>query len=483
MQHLAKIVTVGYTSETPAIDTRRYRRASAIFALALVFIFFASILNAVDEPSLKMIILVAVIFFVGALPMYFFLRKGLVGTFPLMSFHSMFYAVSFGLVALTPAIVSRNIYFTITDIETVLYLTILGLAELYFGYYVVGRVILKNIKPFKFYFDESPQIAEKIGWTCLGVFFVLLPISKVIELTTIYYMIAPMREIALALFALLFLQRKLSVLGRVAFLIVLLPSYFIEAFASSQLAWVFTSLILLSSIYMYVRKRIPYFIVIFATLFFFFFQPVKNQYRQILWSTEGERMSNLELSAEFVDLAMQHAQGQNMDTSDFFLTSSYRLNHLSTFAAIWRATPERVKFFMGETYAPMMTKFIPRDLWPEKPNDLLGTNGWALRYGFINSTKTAYNLPWLPEFYMNFGITGIVFGMLLVGIFLKFLTVKFCTIFTGPLSYAFGLAIVMHVVFVESCLSMKIGGVFYTWVLGYIFISLINGYLGRKSLQ
>lgn len=56
---------------------------------------------------------------------------------------------------------------------------------------------------------------------------------------------------------------------------------------------------------------------------------------------------------------------------------------------------------VGKTiYLPLLTKMIPRSLWPNKPDERFG-NDWARRYGYLRDDySTSYNLPWLPEQYM-----------------------------------------------------------------------------------
>ena len=55
---------------------------------------------------------------------------------------------------------------------------------------------------------------------------------------------------------------------------------------------------------------------------------------------------------------------------------------------------------------------MPRIFWENKPSDTLG-NEFGVRYKvlFDYNTTTSWNMPVLNEFYVNFGIIGIVLGM------------------------------------------------------------------------
>ena len=61
-------------------------------------------------------------------------------------------------------------------------------------------------------------------------------------------------------------------------------------------------------------------------------------------------------------------------------------------------------------------------LWPDKPEERLG-QAFGHRYGVLQpaDTITSENVPWLTEFFVNFGIAGVLLGMSLVGLVLAIL--------------------------------------------------------------
>ena len=77
-----------------------------------------------------------------------------------------------------------------------------------------------------------------------------------------------------------------------------------------------------------------------------------------------------------------------------------------------------VEFRHGETLEPLLTFFIPRSLWPDKPSVQLGL--LVTKEFFPENQSIDVNLSdsQLGELYWNFGWIGIVVGMLCIGFIL-----------------------------------------------------------------
>lgn len=95
------------------------------------------------------------------------------------------------------------------------------------------------------------------------------------------------------------------------------------------------------------------------------------------------------------------------------------LRRISTVRLLDRAlseTPARVPFFAGETLRPLLYVAVPRILWPDKPREDIGNRiGHAYRVLLPDDRATSINLPWIVEFYINFGVKGVVLGLGLAG--------------------------------------------------------------------
>lgn len=93
-----------------------------------------------------------------------------------------------------------------------------------------------------------------------------------------------------------------------------------------------------------------------------------------------------------------------------------RSANMDLFADIIRQTPRSVPFWGGQTYVSLIGSFVPRFLWPNKPQKTLGQD-FGHRYGYLHESdrSTSINFPFTIEFYANYGENGVLIGMFIVG--------------------------------------------------------------------
>jgi len=91
---------------------------------------------------------------------------------------------------------------------------------------------------------------------------------------------------------------------------------------------------------------------------------------------------------------------------------------MSRTAYIMDSVPERLNYYYGETYLYFLTGFIPRVIWPEKPNVSLGPTIKREIYG-LPTRNNGYPPGMIAEAYMNFGYAGIPFIMFIFGFLLR----------------------------------------------------------------
>jgi hypothetical protein len=103
--------------------------------------------------------------------------------------------------------------------------------------------------------------------------------------------------------------------------------------------------------------------------------------------------------------------------------------------------------------------FVPRVLWPDKPTKELG-QAFGHRYGYIgaNDLGTAINLPFLVEFYANFGIAGVILGMCLIGLIYYALQRAVNSPGQDTLHSLVGVVILVPLINIESDFSLGFGG-------------------------
>ncbi len=96
------------------------------------------------------------------------------------------------------------------------------------------------------------------------------------------------------------------------------------------------------------------------------------------------------------------------------ISATYRLDFLVPLAYLMSQAPERIPYLWGETYYPILLKAVPRAIYPDKPEDVTDL---GQRYAFLpeGNEINAFKVHQIGEMYINFGIAGVLLGMLILG--------------------------------------------------------------------
>ncbi len=103
--------------------------------------------------------------------------------------------------------------------------------------------------------------------------------------------------------------------------------------------------------------------------------------------------------------------------SSGFEASSLRVDMLGVLSVLVRDTPSRVSYQYGKTLATLLIAPIPRFLWPGKPDNSVGL--WITK-NYSHGLESHTAPTQVGEFYINFGIVGVIGGMLMLGLILRF---------------------------------------------------------------
>jgi hypothetical protein len=457
-----------------------------VFTLILYYCLF----NPNQRP-VEILCLSSFVFGVGSLPMAWFLRNGRTYQIPVLGVHCLFLAVCFGFSGfLAVPSVSANKSVEDEDIARALACASLGLTCLLAGYSLAGRWLRNRVRPWSPGWQIRSGNLELLGWMSVaagyaGAIVTKLGVVSFSQITGIFSTLGFFLLLTLAL------EKRMSILARIVVLLLLVPFVLLHdtGFRTGQLAGIVTTLCWISLIFLRTHGRVSWPLILAAVVFFLVFQPVKFYVRAASWG-EGRDLSLRETITAYADGFRQYygtSKEMLAGASDSFGGSFTRINHLIVTAAIIRDTPSPIPFLYGRSYLPLLTKPIPRFLWPGKPQERFG-NYWAQRYGFVgeNDSTTSFNLPWLPEMFMNFGWSGVIIIMFLVGVVYRYLWLKFMSQPGSVVQYVLGLVIASMIIFTESNLSMKLGGVIilflFVWVLGQLlqFVGFENVRVHRK---
>ncbi len=163
----------------------------------------------------------------------------------------------------------------------------------------------------------------------------------------------------------------------------------------------------------------------------------------------------------------------------------HRIGQVWVFQAVYDRSPDPIPYLRGETYLPILTSFIPRAIYPDKPEERAG-GMFGHRYGFLGekSGNTSVNIPWIVELLVNFGPLGVLAGMAVFGVLLGLLDKAFNRHGMTDLDFLIGLIVIYRLGYQESNFSVMTGSLlplFIALVLYFRFGSMALARLTSKS--
>ena len=441
------------------------------------------IFNPTNKPF-ETLFLSSIVIIVGFWPLYRLIGTRKPDAIPVLVVNAAFNTISYGMAGLFDQSQDFKLIGFLSDDEQqfALLTVIVSLLFLYIGYFIIGQNFYGNKKRWQWSFQVRPT-----GYLVLLVLYpfvvLIFNISISAEIKEVVQIISVLVDYIFYLLIYGVYTRKIVGIYKYIILCIIIPYKISISLVSGILAGVFNILVSIGIAYYAASKRIPYLMIIIAFGLIFLLQPVKREYRDNFGWNIQSTISPLEKMQVFVSLGWSYyfsadkAEGQ---VSEGASRSFNRLNNLTVTAAIIADTPKNQPFLYGDTYIPLFTKWIPRFIWPDKPLEDIG-NRWARRYGYLNADDfgTSYNLPWLPEMYMNFGIIGVIAMNLLIGIFLRFLSLNFWKNPRNPSEFAFGMVLGMPLMFVESNFSLMFGALFIS-IITLVSICYVSAKLDYK---
>jgi hypothetical protein len=264
---------------------------------------------------------------------------------------------------------------------------------------------------------------------------------------------------------LLNLKIKVSALERYLFYFVLAYEYILRLFDGLMVLIALLTLFLILIDYYSSRKlgRVPLLFIPFV-ISFAVISPIKSEFREIVWFSD-KAFSSIERLEVISELYIDYLEGKNVQTnrseidddkSNFFWRYSYQASALSMAMEL---TPSQVPFWEGESYA-VISKFIPRFLWPKKPKEDMGYK-FGTRYSIIDAsnTNTSMNTPILTEMYINFGKLGILFGMMVLALVYVFLNNYLNSNTTSNIGKVYSISMLFPFVMHESNFTLAFGNI------------------------
>jgi hypothetical protein len=444
-------------------------------------LFGVAILNPYGVP-VENAVLGSVLVIAALVPLASWLAETNCRAIPLLAIHGLFYAICFGfagLIRMPDEAVSAFNRVTDQESSKALWAGLLSWSMV-LGGYTAGR---------RSSFSVSPQLLTVGSLPAHRVAAVLLyPLATVATIWALKGNRLEWQQVThiIRLFVLLWVvhaawSRRLPAKYRYLVLAGIVPVelFLFGGLAEGKLFGLLRYGQLLGMTYAVTHRRIPLALAVLVAVAFFVLQPAKADYRSAKWGAEAETLGAIEGLQTFVGMAWERLpeEVEASGTAELLETGYTRLNHLQTVALVIADTPSSQPYQYGATLLPLLTAWIPRAFWPDKPLEDLG-NQWAREYGYVGITDfaTSYNLNWLAEMYINGGWLGVAFLSLAVGALMGSIRSGLLFTDTGSPYHAFTLLIASAFFFPESNMSAQLGGALVSAVLGLLLIRLIRAF-------
>ena len=434
---------------------------SILFLFLLLFLFSNS---AIITSNLSVKFISLIIFSICCIPIFLHYLDNNKETIPLFHLSILFYGVIFALPSFLSVEYLSKLYSTLYIRETIFninedlfyrnILFILIFVLLYFfGYYFLNLFQSKKFL-FEFTFLRKFKLKDLLFLSC--IFFlikfcsILFPILN--SFSSIDQLFIPMGYFSFASFYYYLIKEKPKLTIKLLIILCMFIIFFGSIISSNSLMYSLNCLIIIMIIYYMFKKKIPWLFLSFF-LVIIIFSPLKNIFR------------NKNLDHDKVNIAVEEVKKiSNSNGGTARVLNSYFIYHF-----VLLKVPEKYPYFEQSTYSNLITSFIPRALWKNKPKSEVGRE-FSVKYGFNpEGNLTSINLPWVAELYLNFSFFGLFFGMFLIGVFIALLTKLVSVPKNNYVQYISGLAVVTPLILPESNFALMVGGI----IPQYIFLMIV----------
>ncbi len=382
-----------------------------------------------------------------------------------------------------------------TGDELMLSLKIYTLALLFFnfGYFLTCKYLKLNKLSINF-FNHNNNYNFVL---CLGLLaftgYLLLIIFKESYFFNIFNQIkTPLLFFYLGCFYIYLIKTKTNIISKIILIILIIMPVILEIL-SGLMTFPFLIIFYLYLLNFLFKKKLYLKTIIILTLIFLFLNSHKHEYRSLISfynNTDKLKNSNAELNTveKFIKSYNQSIKS-DLNSENSYVFYNYLRNNLkrlfhsyNSLIVVTQMTPIEVPYYGGESYIPLITKFIPRVLWPDKPTEEFGSSfGKVYKILNVADKQTSWNMPVINEFYANFGKKGVIIGMFLVGILLGLINVML-NFNKENLLFLITYSSFYPIFYMESNLSLVIGVILQKFIFLILFIFLVKIILKKIRL-
>jgi hypothetical protein len=453
----------------------KIRHFLIIFACLLLAL-YAAFIQDYETITQAQAVYVTLIVMLGALPsLVSMISRREAGLLPLIQLHGLFYSIIFGL----PVFSSKMNWSRVNSavITDALVLTILGLISLYLGYYASRGLYSRTLRPIQFLNNVTLERRIWIAWILYGMNMLFQLVPALGSLPSVGQLSTPLGYLSTGILFLLALDKVVSKIHLVLLTVAIVFSLIIKLLSGSLAQAVFL-LVFLGILYWAKKRALPWGFIFISCFIAIMLNPIKHNYREYTRVlVDSPPQSYLYKASMFYKAAYDHYASNVYIPSDGIDTVVVdRIGHsITAFTDVIAMTPGQVPYWLGGSYQTLWTSFIPRLLWPDKPQATIG-NEFGHRYNQLEvyDKSTSHNLPWLPEFYANFGIFGVVLGMFAVGVLFRFLVQKLSVPISSSIEYVLGATVTFGLFYAESNFALMVGALLTPYLALLVLLRLLT---------
>lgn len=393
------------------------------------------VLSEYGHPQLKVLLATALLGVCAYPTAHYFANreKGL----PAFQVLCLAYAIQFAVPIFTrePALqlaYARTVYLADEDVIDVLLLSILGVGSLVAGYYGFQATRLaKGLPAIDLHLNEkkafiycvviailTPSLAKADSFLPESIYFQLFALIKILQNQSL---------VAIAILGCLIYSGRGLVRHRIV-LYWIIGLTVTQGLSTGMVEQTVAPIATLFIVRWQMVKRPPVLGIAVVAAIVIFLSPVKHEYRKMTWSEEtpgGD--SPLNKALLWTEQASQYWADTLSGRQSFGESTEQaasRMDLIHQFALVRSLTPSEVPYQYGATYSYFLVTFIPRALWPEKPEAGAANKFFGVNYGLTTEQgieKTTFGVSLLAESYINFGLIGVILGMACQGAILGLL--------------------------------------------------------------
>ncbi len=397
---------------------------------------------------------------------------------PFLPILGAFYALYFGLpVLVTDELATHGRDAPVSSLRTALHYAVIGWLALLVGYYGLSpRLPCRSVR-LHWSVESGKSLAMRLLFlgSLAAVVSRMATIPRAVE--QVMHMLMLMGRVGLGILLLLSLRRRLSNGWNVFVWAGLLPLFLLLQVGSGFVASLAYSALFVLMLVWATGSRVPATVLVAFGIAILLLRGSLPEFRDRIWEDpEAAAMGPLAKSWLFLEVIQDRFDEDGLELIPVaHHIAASRTAHLALFADVAWTTPDLVPYWGGETYKTIPASLIPRFLWPGKPVKEVG-QAFGHRYAILDpdDQTTSVNLPHLIEFYVNFGVTGVVGGMLLLGMFYGWLSRKLNTVASGDGGIVIGAVLFTTLLNIESDLSLVCGSLWQIAVALFVVFRVLG---------